>query len=231
MNPAISQAFDPYRHPFWRVVGIKPAGTEDRGIPTCDNYHLFTALYFRMFGGTVMERGLYLNFLTHCYVNYGLFTRFPGLKTDISQDEIFGIVSFAPKDAKADQGTCEFGERRWWCYNVEDPTQFKFDYFFARIGIFVAYLKMRARKPAYLWQLYWFIGFVMSAFTDKTETSGKQLAYLQIPVMSATWSGRLAIWIWRWKMRRTYPGGMRDVCKIYFPPGHPFTVYAPEDFE
>jgi hypothetical protein len=224
----IAADFGKYMHPVWGVVGLYPAGNETAAVFTCDNYHCFTALYFRMFPALPGDLKNYLNFIKACAVDAGLFCRFPNRVTDISQDEIYGMCSVEPIVADVIES---YGSSQWWSYNLVSPGKFTFDTFLGRFPCFVAYVKRSAGTFPWFWQLYWFFGFIASAWTNETETSGKNLSYLQIPIMSKSLTGKLAVAIWRWKMKRTYPGGMRDVCKIYFPVGHPFTIHAPTDFE
>lgn len=243
----IAAAFGQYMHPVWGVVGLYKGGTEDAKTWTCDNYHLFTALYFRMYSALPGDLDHYCKFLGACMVKTGLYARFPNRITDVSQDEIYGMCSISsvslPEAAKISsvmlrtaQVPAEietYGSSNWWSYDLTAPGKFTFDTFLGRFPCFIAYVKASAFVSSFLYPfslLYWFFGFIASAFTNVTETSGKQLAYLQIPIMEKIFLGRIAVAVWRWKMKRTYPGGMRDVAKIYFPAGHPFTLYAPTDF-
>jgi hypothetical protein len=227
----VAADFGAYMHPVWGVVGLYKAGNETAAQWTCDNYHLFTALYFRMFAPLPGDSAHYQTFIAACRIQSGLYARFPGRITDISQDEVYGICSSIPMVAAL---TNNYGSTNWWSYNLTAPGKFTLDTFLGRFPCFVTYVKASASASLFLspfWSLYWFFGFVASAWTNESETSGKNLSYLQIPIMKKYLFGRFAIAVWRWKMKRTYPGGMRDVCKIYFPVGHPFTIHAPEDFQ
>lgn len=224
----IEADFGKYMHPFWGVVGMYPAYGEDKATFTCDNYHMFTALYFRMLTPLPGDVINYNHFLNSCHVVQGLYARFPGRITDISQDEIYGMCSIGPGFSNMIE---LFGSDHWWSYNLTTPGKFTLDTFLGRFPCFTGYVKTTAQKFMWLWGFYWFFGFIASSFTNESETSGKLLSYLQIPVMSQTYLGKLAILIWRWKMKRTYPGGIKQVCGIYFPAGHPFTIHAPENFE
>jgi hypothetical protein len=224
---AISVAFQPFKHPFWKTVGLYRANGEGKDVYTTDNYNLFTALYFRMFGALSFEKIDYNDFVAASKIKDGLYCRFPGRVTDISQDEIYGMSSTS---SLLSMSVSDWGSDHWYSYNLVEPEKFTFDTFLGRFPCFTAYMKAAAGKFMWFWQVYWFFGFIASAWTNETETSGKLLAYLQIPVMQKTLVGKVAIPIWKWKMKRTYPNGLCEVCKIYFPAGHPFTVYAQKNW-
>lgn len=230
----IRDAFTPYKHPVWGVVGVYPANGENKDTFTCDDYHMMNSLYMHVLNswgyginfGELFSLGA---FQSACVKVPGLIARFPSrMNDDISQDEIYGAISVGmTKTPEA------YGSQNYYCYYLADPGHFHWDYFFARYPSFVAYVRAAAGKPIWFSQFFWCAGFLASALTSHSETSGKLLSYLQIPVMSKHWIPNQCIKLWKWGMMKHYPGGLQDIMKIYFAsqPSHPFIACARGDFE
>ncbi len=93
----IRDAFIPYKHSYYGVVGLYPSVNQGPNDWSNDNYHLFNALYEQVLNSW----GYYLNFKeisdsvdfgNACEKQSGLYARFPSrMNDDISQDEIYGI--------------------------------------------------------------------------------------------------------------------------------------------
>lgn len=229
----IRNAFASYKHPFWGVVGLYPSNGEDKDTFTCDNYHFFNALYWRVLhswgydlNGT--EVGEDYLFTKDCLKAPGLYSRFPSrMNDDVSQDEIYGICTVGPGEAG---DVAKYGAKNLWCYNLAIPGKFKLNYFFARFPSFVAYVKACAGKPIYFSQFAWCLGFLCSALTSHNESTGKLLSYLQIPIMEKKFIPKLAIIVWRVIMKKRYPSGAKELMKIYFGDNHPFINCARGDW-
>lgn len=235
----IRNAFAAYKHPYWQVVGTQPANGEGQDIYTCDNYHMMNTLYWLIlksngFSQTSKEISQTVTFQLACEKQMGLYARFPSrMNDDISQDEIYGICLASPAGALDIE---EYGAKlsQWWCYWLANPNHWHWDYFFGRYPTFIPFVKAQASKSVWLWQFVWCIGFLLSACTSHTETSGKLLAYIQMNgKMNDKFFPKLAIKLWKHIMMNRYPNGMKDIYSIYFAdqPNHPFIQYARSDFE
>lgn len=232
----IKEDFELYKHPYWGVVGLNPAGNEKQTDYTCDNYHMLNALYWLVLyqNGTtanVDEIVQTTTFDIACEKLPGLYARFPSrMNDDISQDEIYGICQV---DSMGAINIESYGSANWWSYWLANPNHWHWDYCLGRQPSFVAYIKASAGKPIPFSQFIWAIGFLASAFTGYTETSGKLLSYIQSHNMNSYFFPRQVVKLWKWIMMKRYPGGLNDIMKIYFAPqpNHPFITYSKGNFE
>lgn len=221
----IRQAFQPYKHPYWGVVGRYVASGEGEDTYTTDNYHFFNALYERVLNSygykfTDKEAHDYGMFYDGCVKEKGLFARFPTrMSDDISQDEIYGACY-----SGMGEHIEGYGEKNWWCYWLANPNHWHWTYFFGRYPSFNAYVKACAGKPIYFSQFLWCIGFLFSALTSHDETTGKLQSWLMIPIMRKYFIPRLAIMAWCVIIRIRYKDGIKDLMKIYFGDNHAFTL-------
>jgi hypothetical protein len=74
--------------------------------------------------------------------------------------------------------------------------------------------------------------YLGNLFEAREESSGKQLLWLASRSLHAQ-GGIVArvIDLWRWRMMRVYPGGLRELMAIYYTnPEHPFRAAARADF-
>lgn len=228
----IREAFEPYMHPAWGVVGRYKAGTESKETFTCDNYHLLTALYFRIliswgFKPSQVELLKYAKFVNACTIQPGLMCRFPNRVSDVSQDECYGACSVF-KSVAMDMN--EFGSKHWYSYNLVNPGAFTFNTFLGRFPCFIGYIKTASKSFPMLWRFYWFVGFILSATTSLSESSGKQLSYLQIPIMKDTFIGRVGVSIWTRVMSLRYPTGFQAITTIWAS-DHPIAHFARSDWK
>lgn len=231
----ITSLFQPYKHSYWNIVGLYPSVNQSKDDYSNDNYHLFNALYWRTLSSNGYlpdlknETVQTINFNLACEKQDGLFARFPSRKNDdISQDEIYGICYGSPGDA---ENVCTYGSQNYWSYWLANPNHFRWQYFFGRYPCFIPYVKTCAGKPIPFSQFLWCIGFLASSLTSHSETTGKLLSWLQIPVMQKHLFPRLTIKLWKRIMKYRYPGGMKDIMTIYFGPEHPFSLTSRSDFE
>jgi hypothetical protein len=141
----IRDAFAPYKHAYWGVVGLYASGVnQEKYNFSCDNYHLLTALYFKIlrahgFQPSPGELDQYKRFVEACRVGVGLYCRFPDRVTDISEDEIYGICSQFPDHALE---IAFRGERSFWSYNLQDFSAWTPSTWLGRFPSFVGYVRM-----------------------------------------------------------------------------------------
>jgi hypothetical protein len=105
--------------------------------------------------------------------------------------------------------------------------------FLGRFPIFIPTIKSAANI-----RLSWIetgaavVALLANCFESREETSGKQLLWLACRALEQQ-GGILArvISLWRWRMMRIYPGGLKDLMAIYYTnPAHPFHAAAPGEF-
>lgn len=172
----------------------------------------------------------------------GLLARYPGEEALTTHDDLTGVVVAAHL-----LGMPSTARRIYCCLAMTD-----YNYagnWVGRIIDFPPLLKVCARVPlslgsqisfaaAFLWNVWgphrnedgrqtwkWSFG------EPREETSGRCLLYLKsLAVQGKYGLVDVALGIWRWRMRRLYTLGMKDVYTIYFGTGHPFSLFAPTDF-
>lgn len=197
--------------------------------PNCDNYWLFTAIAmtlakFKSWPGAA-------RFYLDSRIEQGLIRRFPERDSDVSQQELVGAACLDTAFAIQIE---HYGVTHWWCYNAQNPGQFKINYFFGRFIDFVPIIREEAVSffdLLWLGKILWSIGLVTTTFSDYGDTSEKVYKWLQVEKMRGRhWITSLAIGLWVRLMQRKYPGGPKELFKEYFPAGHPFLTYAPEKF-
>ena len=219
----LREDIQPYLHPEYRTVLIRP------GEPN-DNYHLFTAHYHNLIallGEPVPLPDLlgYRTFLQMCeHPSFrGLFARDPNrFQDDISQDELIGIawISFQYRFKK---DFLTFAEQHDWCFNLKEPEQFDLRYWYARHPDVVPFLKACAgRSLSWLERIAWCGTVLAAAFTPKHETSGPLLRFIQFSVMwKRYWITDLAILVF------LFMRSPKADLATYFGANHPLAVHCP----
>lgn len=198
-----------------------------------DNGLLFSATYICLIDQPELEKEWFDKLLKACQVAPGLFNRYPGDDGKDSWDDLIGVAAASHLlGLPYDLDILSWGESHKWSWNNQNPLIWTGETFLGRFPAFIAFLQGSAGKaisPAD--QFLFSAACIASPFG--TDTSGKCLMYL----MTRTIYGRhfmtdLAIDIWRILMKRKYPGGMRDVYRVYFTdPMHPFHRFGPTDFK
>lgn len=228
---------DDFLHPIWKIVGLYQKESSNRN---CDNYHLFNAAFFnclslRNIEATQQERYAYAYFLSRCCdTESGIFNRYPDYKDQTSHDEYIGIayISWA-METKIASHIVEYGKKHLWFFNNKDQTKRDGQSFLGRMPGFITFMKACARQWTNpIENLIWFLTAVVSPWTDKQNTSGKCMIYLECRVMAEHRS--ILCWLgtklFLWQMSKKYPGGPKEMYRIYFPMGHPVTFYAKENW-
>lgn len=194
---------------------------------SCDNFHLFSSEAMLTAGWILWPQ--YLTFFKACEVEPGLIKRYPGrMGGGISQDEMIGAATL---DVLAADRLYQYGEAHHWYFNP-DATAFTLSNWYGRFLDFKPYIKMRAGyRLNIIDKIGWSIMTVLSPLSAESNTSGKLLKWSQLSSMQGNnWLCDMAIKFWKWKMTRTYPGGLKQLMSIYFPPTHPLVTYARNNF-
>lgn len=193
--------------------------------PNCDNYWLFTAEAASL--GYVPEK---LNdFYRGCMIEPGLVHRYPGRTgDDISRDEMIGMAYLSEQFAK---DILAYGSSHTWDFDVPNPGIFSLNFFDARFIDFSPFIQHCASQPLSIYdQILWSIGCVLSALSAYGDTSGKLIMLLEVERMKGSYSlCDFAIATWKWIMSRKYPGGPKELRKVYFG-SHPLVDFSPNAF-
>lgn len=228
----LRQDIEAYREPKTGLIAIHPK-PKDRSE---DNLLLFSATYLallKILGGGPTECEAYRLFhenVPACEIEPGLLARYPGERVASSWDDHVAVASVA-----AYLGASGVADRIF-LYAVRNDYTFQ-GRFLGRIGDFAPTLKASARVPLNIVSQIQFAGALLfNCFQSREETSGRCLFYLKqlmihgrYPLIDAAFS------VWRYRMMRLFPGGVRELYGVYFKPKkgngpHPFAVYAPTDF-
>lgn len=207
------------------LVPSPPAGS-------CDNLGLFSSTAAVLLSHLVRvepRNDLTGRFVLSCQVEPGSFMRRPLIlpgnePTDF--DDHLGIACWsalcgAPRFA---QDIFAFGAENDW----EWPAGF-----LGRFPIFEPVVRAAADKRLSLSnEAKAAAAFLGNIFEDRWETSGRCMLYLASRVFALRDPNGLrypilavAIWLWRWRIKKLY-GGMVEIYSIYFGPGHPITELA-----
>lgn len=196
---------------------------------SCDNSILFSAeLVF--IGG----QNTYLTYFNTLFLEYeyspGLLSRYPGDPGIMDWDDHLGAAAVSPFCASRIN---KHGEATDWMFGTQ---------WLGRLPIFIPTVRASAGLPLnYFNQAKASVAFIWNCFEKREETSGKILLWLASKALYGKYRMiTAAIDIWRYSMRKKYPGGMNEVMGIYFQPKlgkipgmvpHPFSVYVGSDFQ
>lgn len=118
--------------------------------------------------------------------------------------------------------------------NNQRPEKFTLFGWYGRSPGFVGLIKLTAKKFAWPHEL--FIGLI-TQFLGMRDNNNIKLAYINWYFLTrATPKWQQKIWslfyrIWVKRMKKLYPGGMRQVyCEYYQDPNHPIRKYSKEHF-
>ncbi len=223
------EALKPYLHPTWGVVGLYPA---DGPLPNNANYHLWTAMSVKLSGDEALIQH-HAAFIESSWALPGLLRRFPLYPGDTSWDESIGAAYGAYRASRPDipKAILERGVMTDDNWDVESPGAWTWKGAWSRNLMFKPFLRACAGLPVgQLSQIKWSAGLLLSLFSKREETSGKNLCWLQIePMMTVGPITQLATLLWSMFMKRSYPGGPKDFLEVFIP-NHPIALYAPETF-
>ena len=203
------------------AMGLVPHPPEH----SCDNLLLFTATMFVLLGLADEANRLpygqfYTTMLERFRLEPGRFSRYPGETSSTSWDDYLGL---AVCNVIVAQEIHAYAVAHDWTWDGN---------YLARIPIFEPTIRAATGLPLSIVScVLACIPFVTDMFQPASSTNGRCTLYLAQKVLD----GRnplltLAISLWRWKMARLYPTGMKDCYATYFGSQHPFALYGPEDF-
>jgi len=85
------------------------------------------------------------------------------------------------------------------------------------------YYYAAGKKPIVPLRMFSALSLALSGFSDPGNV---MLSWMRMQVVGEQdWMHRLASWIWKKRLRSSYPNGMQDVAAKYFQAGHPFVQY------
>jgi hypothetical protein len=231
-------ALKPYLHPVHGVVSNRVPDPANPLGQSCDNYSLFTAEALQL----AYERGedflsllnTHLAFIRACSDTPGSMRRFPTSQGDQSYDEYIGACYsiWRANDSTLKAAFQAYMKRNGGFFDIQrdrDPSiPRRWMYFFNRNIAFAPFFHTCTGKPAgVIGQSLWSLGLLLSLNSDKSQTSGKLLMSIQIPVMEKlSWITRAAVRRWIKGMKKQY-SSPRLLHFVYFG-DHPLTNYQPE---
>lgn len=165
----------------------------------------------------------------------GLYYRQPGVEDANSVDNLVGTLFLL--DTYGFPGLTDqpyyWATTHGWCWNVENPEQWSFRFWYWRMIGIPPLVKAVAGQPlGYQDQILWALGTFVNALSAYGNTSDKcqQLLHNRIMEKRQLAIPNAAITLWRWIMSRKYPGGAQELYTIYFGQNHPITQLARKDF-
>lgn len=210
----------PYLEKRYPFVGLHP-NPPDR---SSDNGLLFSATYLVLTWDMDYAVKLY-QLIEECRGPLAQFKRYPTDTNYTAHDDYVGILvpSYllkGPHPALILECAIENG----WTFGGR---------FFGRIPYFRPLVYAACGRRLSLFQQFMAsLSYVGDCFSPREETSGRCLLYLMTKVFRDQGSLiKAALCLWRWRMTKMYPGGMRDVYSTYFTVNHPFALDGPKDFK
>ncbi len=219
----LCEEIEAYREPETRAV----SNLKNPQKRSCDNLLLFSSHYMALLqihgDWSISDQVWYENLVETFSIRPGLLSRYPGETLASSWDDHIGVacVSYTcfPTYAKL-----------MWAYAVDNGFMYTGD-FLGRFVFFMPTLKACAgQELSYFEQILAAVSFIENLWEDRQETSGKILLWHRARVLkNKYWLLGAVIGLWKWKMLKLYPRGLKDIFTIYFGSEHPLTKYAPED--
>jgi len=224
------EAIQEYLEPTTGAVGLKKNPHDN----STDNLLLFTATYLVNLPECEreLERDRFIRLVRVLEIQIGCYKRYLGHTGLNSHDDLQGVAIASYLMGLPFAGEIVlYGFRHDWSWNTEEPGEWTWRSWLARILGFVPLLRHCARLPVgSMGQITLALAFLVNMFEPKEETSGKCLLWLRAQALTGHYPiVDLAIKIWKLRMIRMYPGGLQDVYRIYFK-DHPFTDDAPSSF-
>jgi hypothetical protein len=112
-------------------------------------------------------------------------------------------------------------------FNNREPMKWYWKSWLGRSPSFVAHVKYCAEeRPTLFQRTAWRIAILHSMSRPVTDGDSYIMSWLLLQVAGDKgWLNRLVKRTWYKNLYKKFPDGMRDVAKVHFEPGHPFTKY------
>lgn len=181
----------------------------------------------------------FFNIYQKCMVEKGLFARGPGHPEQEGPDDYVGIAALSyALDLPLAKWVLDYGRSHpvsWGPltldYNYNNVTPNTLDprgsSWLGRQPQLIAHLMWAAGETPPLWmRLWWCLVIVLSTFAEPGDQDARFLSWLLVNTGKHGWIEKIAIKWWYYKLKKTYPDGMRSVAGSgYFEAGHPFIKY------
>lgn len=216
------EACQPYREEATGMVVLVPQPRDH----SCDNGLLFSSTYMMLLGeeATTSDVIWFTHLVETCSLEPGLLARYPTETWPSSWDDHVGVaVAAAHYNKTIAKDLWAYGKSHHFMYGSN---------FLARIVDFMPTLKCAAGEPlTWLEQALVATAFLANFWEDREQVSGRCLLYLKQRLFwGKYWLIDLAISLWRARMGKLYPQGMRQVYTMYFKDHHPFAQYGAKDY-
>lgn len=152
----------------------------------------------------------------------GLYNRRPGLNNRTESHDNYVAIVFCSKLLNKPEIAAridDYGRKNFYSYNNVNP--FKFSFMRIRQPYDIMYYRIAAQRCLGLLGFIGLIHLYLSVLLDliyinHEETSGKLLSWLRFDLMKSKWYIKPALYLWNWKIDKSYSEGIADVFGIYF---------------
>jgi hypothetical protein len=234
---ALLDAIETYLEPRLKMVGLVPY-PKDGGN---ENGLLFSATLITLLSPEDRDkmRSWFVDMVSACQVEPGLYHRYPGHWKVNSHDDLTGIaVASKLLGLPFHSDIYRYGLTHHWNWNDLAPGVLTPGTFLGRFIPFILFLKGTDDQPLNTEEKFTFAASLLESLRDPyEETNKKCLQLLKNRTMRGkSWLVDVAIWWWCRKMQQMYPGGPRELYREYYKPDpvtgelHPFSIYAPDRF-
>jgi hypothetical protein len=162
-----------------------------------------------------------------CRVAPGLYRRSPDHPDHQGQDDYLALLHFLKlAEPVFAREILEHGQKNGWVYNVLEPGKWRWSSWFGRYPAWRASAKWAAGETPWVWErasaaiaILW-----AAAFTGEDQ-DGWVMSWHVIRIAdNRSWMVTQAAKFWRWRFKKFYPGGMKQVLVRYFGFAHPLAM-------
>ena len=208
--------------------------TPSTGGGSCDNLILYHYTYYTLltdFSELAKVKIEMIQYNDLCYYLPGIYTRHPNQLDN--QNSVDNYIAIALSSASASADILEHN-KKFYIYDTNSKDgKTGIDSWFGRFIGFSSLLKYLNHKENFLDNIALCAAMLFTLRTPKEDTSNKCLQLLINRYLKHTGPGiliGLALKIWDSYMLKQYPNGVAEMYSIYFGKDHPFTLYAPKDW-
>ena len=210
-------------------VSPSKGGSSNNGVLYTSEYYLLLLLNGEL---TEDDAAKYEDVMMCCFKQPGLLSRSPdGSGGGEGPDDYIGLAAgadaMAPELAK---DVLKYGYNHFGAFNNEDPSKWTTKSFLWRqIQLYSCFKWAAGEHPNPLFRFYTALSIALAGWRKPiTDTDARILSWLVIQVAEKkSFMCWVAAKIWRKRLLKDYPNGMRDVAALYYEAGHPFIKYWP----
>jgi hypothetical protein len=202
-------------------------GASNNGVLYSSEYY-----YLLLLNGELTEddRTAYDDLIHTCFKEPGLLMRNPdGNGGQEGPDDYYGLALGAAKlSPSLAADVLKYGIKHWGSFNNETPGKWTgASFLWRQIQLYSCFKWAAGQTPNPLFRLYTAIVIALGGFRKPTtDSDARILSWIVIQIASPkSWMCRVAEKIWRRRLLKDYPNGMKDVVSAYFGSEHPLAKY------